>query len=163
MFRELRRSKQKLSKAESIEILKRGRTGVLGLIGDHDYPYTVPMNYVYDHEKIYLHSAKSGHKIDALKANNKLSFCVIDKDELVAEELTTYFRSVIVFGKGKLLTEKNELIKAGKIFGAKFHPDPDFVEKEIRQDLNALACIEINIDHISGKEAIELVQQREHS
>lgn len=62
MFREMRRKKQLLSYQESIEILKNGTAGVLALLGDDDYPYAVPISYVYDNSKIYFHGARSGHK-----------------------------------------------------------------------------------------------------
>ena len=75
---------------------------VLALLGDNDYPYAVPISYVYDDGKVYFHSAKSGHKIDAIQRTAKASFCVIDEDLVVPEEYTTYFRSVIAFGRIRL-------------------------------------------------------------
>ena len=101
IFREMRRKKQELSRQEIADILHKGTSGVLALLGDNDYPYAVPISYVYDDGKIYFHSAKSGHKIDAIQRTEKASFCVIDKDLVVPEEYTTYFRSVIAFGSRK--------------------------------------------------------------
>ena len=101
MFRKMRRHKQLLSKEECEKILYKATSGVLALEGDNNYPYTVPISYLYEDNKIYFHSAKSGHKIDSIKKNQKVSFCVIDQDKIVPEEYTTYFRSVIVFGKIK--------------------------------------------------------------
>ena len=103
MFREMRRKKQELSKEECIEILQTAKTAVLGVVGDNSYPYTVPINFVYADDKIYFHGAKSGHKIDAINKCNKVSLCVVDKDDIVEEELTTYFKSVILFGKARIL------------------------------------------------------------
>ena len=85
MFREMRRLKQLLSREIAIDILSRNTSGVLALSGDDDYPYAVPMSYVYADEKIFFHSAKSGHKIDAIRRNEKVSFCVIDQDQIVPE------------------------------------------------------------------------------
>lgn len=99
MFREMRRKRQLLSEKESIDVLARGTAGVLALLGDDDYPYAVPISYVYNDSKLYFHGAKTGHKIDAIKECSKASFCVIDQDNIVPEEYTTYFRSVIAFGK----------------------------------------------------------------
>ena len=65
----MRRKKQELSPQENADILYRGTSGVLALSGDEDYPYAVPMSYVYDGEKIYFHCAKSGHKLDAIQKN----------------------------------------------------------------------------------------------
>src|SRR5699024_12832989 len=103
-----RRKKQALSREDCADILKRGTSGVLALAGDQDYPYAVPISYVYDGEKLYFHCAKSGHKLDAINRNAKASFCVIDQDEIVPEEYTSYFRSVIVFGTMRILTDEDE-------------------------------------------------------
>ena len=105
MFREMRRFKQLLPQETAIEILNRNTSGTLALIGDNDYPYAVPISYVYIDGKLYFHSAKSGHKIDAIIKHEKASFCVIDQDHIVPEKYTTYFRSVIAFGKVHLVEE----------------------------------------------------------
>ena len=99
MFREMRRKKQKLTEKQCIDILKRAKTATLALHGDDEYPYSVPVNYVYLDGKIYFHGAKSGHKIDAIKNNSKVSISIIDQEDVIEEELTTYFRSIILFGR----------------------------------------------------------------
>ena len=79
-------------------VLSRGSHGVLALAGDEGYPYAVPISYVYEGGKLYFHCAKSGHKLDAIARCPKASFCVVDQDQVVPQEYTTYFRSVIAFG-----------------------------------------------------------------
>ena len=108
IFREIRQKKQELSRQEIADILHKGTSGVLALLGDNDYPYAVPISYVYDDGKIYFHGAKNGHKIDAIQRTAKASFCVIDKDLVVPEEYTTYFRSVIAFGKIRVIEDDRE-------------------------------------------------------
>ena len=142
MFREMRRKKQKLTEKQCIDILKRAKTATLALHGDDGYPYSVPVNYVYLDGKIYFHGAKSGHKIDAIKNNPKVSISIIDQEDVIEEELTTYFRSVILFGKARILQEDDEIA----------------VEKEIQREWKALCCVEIIIEHLTGKQAIELVK-----
>lgn len=112
MFREMRRKKQMLSVDECIEILNKGTSGVLALLGDHDYPYAIPISYVYCNSKLYFHGAKSGHKIDAISKCSKASFCVIDQDNIIPEEYTTYFRSVIAFGNIHIMENEIEIKKA---------------------------------------------------
>ncbi|AHM56044.1 pyridoxamine 5'-phosphate oxidase [Peptoclostridium acidaminophilum DSM 3953] len=99
MFREMRRKKQLLSPEDTIAVMDRCTNGVLACLGDEEYPYSVPLSYVYFNDKIYFHSAKAGHKIEAITKYPKVSFTVIDKDTVVGNEYTTYFRSVIAFGK----------------------------------------------------------------
>ena len=157
MFRKMRRAKQELSEDETIAILIKGKTGILGVLGDEGYPYTVPINYVYDDGKIYFHGSKHGHKYDAIKECSKVSFCVIEKDDVIKEELTTYYRSAIIFGKARILENDDDIFQAAEIFGLKYNDNKAFLDKEIKRELNALCCIEITIEHMTGKEAIGLI------
>lgn len=160
MERKMRRSRQELSEKESIEILKNGKVAVLAVAGDNDYPYAVPLNYVYDSGYIYLHSASEGHKIDSLKRNPKCSMCIIDKDDIIPEEFTSFFRSVIVFGEAELLTSEDDKIKALRLLCDKYSSKIDS-SSEIIKCLKAVLIIRIRIEKITGKEAIELVRKRE--
>ena len=80
MFREVARKKQSLSKEEMIQILRQEKRGVLSLHGENGYPYGLPINFYYNEENgcIYFHSGKSGHKVDAIAADNRACFCVYD-------------------------------------------------------------------------------------
>ncbi|MDE7020300.1 MAG: pyridoxamine 5'-phosphate oxidase family protein [Lachnospiraceae bacterium] len=159
MFREMRRSRQALSKEESIHILEKGTSGVLALSGDDGYPYAVPISYVYADSRLYFHSAKCGHKIDAILKCPKASFCVIEQDVVVPEKYTTFFRSVIAFGQIRILEESSEIRNAVEMQAVKYHPDDteEGRQKVIQQELNRLCMIELSIEQLSGKEAIELV------
>ncbi len=158
MFREMRRIKQKLSAEESALILKNNTNGVLAVHGDDGYPYAVPLSYVFDGACIYFHSAKKGHKIDAVEKNPKASFCVTAQDQIVPEEYTTYFKSVIVFGKVTEITDDTEKLHAIEKLALKYAPD-DTAEnrkKAIERDWKPLCMLKMEIEHISGKQAIEL-------
>lgn len=159
MFREIRRNKQVLSKEENITILKEGITGILAVSGDDNYPYTVPLNYVYYHNKLYFHWAKSGHKLDAITRNNKVSFCVIHEDNIVPEKYTTYFKSVIVFGKAHIIEDEKKMKEMIEILALKYHPSDtkENRETEINKYFQSFYMIEVDIEHISGKQAKELV------
>ena len=159
MFREMRRFKQQIPQQEAIAILEQGQTGILAVNGDDGYPYPVPVNYVYKDGKIYFHGARAGHKFDAMARDSKVSFCVIQKDDIVPEELTDYFRSVIAFGRVRLL-EGDELYQAAYNLSMKYYDNPEAVRAEIEGSLNRLACFEITIEHLTGKEAKELMAQR---
>ena len=160
MFRKMRRFKQQLPQEEAIKILEEGQTGVLAVLGDDDYPYAVPINYAYKDGKIYFHGAKEGHKQDALAKNPKVSLCVIAQDTLVKDELTTYFKSVIAFGQARILTDEEEIYKAAEILGLKYNDNLEKVTNEIKREWPALRCVEITVEHLTGKEAIELTRAR---
>ena len=158
VFREMRRKKQALSQQEIAQILQQETSGVLALIGDEVYPYAVPISYVYDGEKLYFHSAKRGHKLDAIQQNAKASFCVVAKDTVVPEEYTTYFQSVIVFGQIRLIQDERAKRAAIEKLAGKYAPEATTMEleQEINREWNPLCLLEMTIDHVTEKEAIEL-------
>jgi len=161
MFRQMLKIKQ-LLKAEDLKaVMDRCTAGTLACIGDEGYPYSVPLSYVYHNERIYFHSAKIGHKVDAIKNNPKVSFSVIDEDSIVSAEYTTYFRSAIAFGKARI-TEGDERIEGFKALVEKYSGDqPEEAKiKEIMGCSGAL-IIAIDVEHITGKEAIEYVRAKQ--
>ncbi|MDE6277647.1 MAG: pyridoxamine 5'-phosphate oxidase family protein [Muribaculaceae bacterium] len=113
------------------------------------------MNYVYDGRCIYLHSAAQVHKIDALRRNPRLSLCVVERADIVPDEFTTYFRSVIVFGRARFIEDTEEKVQALKKLAHKYCGDLD-ATAEIAKFLKVVAIIEISIDRITGKQSIEL-------
>lgn len=163
MFREMRRKRQALSKEEIAAVLSRGMSGVLALSGDDNYPYAVPISYVYDDDKIYFHCAKAGHKLDAIQRNAKASFCVIDQDQIIPEEYTTYFRSVIVFGQIEVITDEQDKRLAIEKLAIKYAPKDSTAnrEKAIDKEWAPLCTLKMSIDHMTGKEAIELVKKKQ--
>ena len=160
MFRTMRRIKNQINTEDAKKLLERERRGVLAVHGDNGYPFAIPVNYYYDvqAQKIYFHGAKSGHKIDAIKNNPKVSISIIDQEDVIEEELTTYFRSIILFGKAKILQDDDEIYQAVNALGLKYCDDEIAVEKEIQREWKALCCVEIIIEHLTGKQAIELVK-----
>lgn len=160
MFREMRRKRQVLPLTVCKEILDHNTSGVLSLTGDDGYPYGVPVSYVYDRKNaLYFHSAVTGHKIDAIRNDPRASFCVIDKDEVYPAEFTTYFRSVILFGRVMIIESEEEKLGCLKLLGKHYAPDvPDSaLDMEISKGFRHCLMLRFNIEHISGKEAIELV------
>lgn len=163
MFREMRRTRQLLDGAESMRILEEGTSGVLALLGDGEYPYAVPISYVCEGDKIYFHGAKSGHKIDAIKRHPKASFCVIGQDSVVPQKYTTRYASVIAFGKIRILEDEKEGIRAARLLAKKYHPLGTQKEwmQEIQKEWKALCMMELCVEHMTGKEGMELVEERE--
>ena len=161
MFRELRRKKQLLSEQVTLRVLEEGKTGIVGVLGDDGYPYTVPINYVLLEDKIYFHSAKKGHKVDAIAKEPKVSMTVVEKDDVVSREFTTYFRSIQLFGKAYVVEDEAERNVAFRALCEKFSgADLDRYEEIMSKEAAAAAIVRIDIEHITGKESMELVNQR---
>jgi nitroimidazol reductase NimA-like FMN-containing flavoprotein (pyridoxamine 5'-phosphate oxidase superfamily) len=160
MFREMRRGKQLLSMEDTVGVMERCTSGVLACLGDDGYPYAVPLSYVYFNGRIYFHSAKAGHKIDAITKNPKVSFSVIDEDKIVSEEYTTHFRSVIAFGKARVV-EGDEWFESFAALVEKYsgNQPEEAKNKEISKCTHA-HIIAIDIEHMTGKESIEFVNAK---
>lgn len=160
MFREMRRNKQLLSMEDTTAVMDRCTNGVMACLGDEDYPYAVPLSYVYFNGKIYFHSAKAGHKIDAIMKNPKVSFSVIDEDTIVSEKYTSYFRSVIAFGKARI-AEGDERMEAFRALVEKYSGDqPEEAKNREITGCTQAFVIAIDVEHITGKEAIEYVKAK---
>ncbi|OUQ81258.1 pyridoxamine 5'-phosphate oxidase family protein [Flavonifractor sp. An10] len=163
MFRELRRKRQALSRADCEAVLSRGTSGVLALAGDDGYPYAVPLSYLYEDGKLLFHCAKAGHKLDAVARCDKASFCVIDQDRVVPEEYTTYFRSVIAFGRIRVIGDDGERRSAVERLALKYHPGDTRENRNryIDKEWAPLCMLEMTVEHLSGKQATELLQAGE--
>ena len=161
-FRAMRRKRQTLSERECAEILERGSSGVLAVLGDGGYPYAVPLSYVYHGGSLYIHCAQSGHKLDAVRECDKVSFCVVDQDRVVPEQYTTWFRSVIVFGRASVMADGEAIRDAIERLAVKYAPDDSAENRDaaIRRELDALCMVKIEVEHMTGKAAIELVGKK---
>ena len=158
-FREMRRKRQQLTESESISILENATSGTLALLGDGGYPYAVPISFVYHEGKLFFHSALSGHKVDAISHCDKASFCVIDQDEVHGEQYTTYFRSVIAFGRIHIIEDEKERLAAARLLGNRYNPNQDeALQKEIDKGLHRMLVLRLEIEHLTGKKAIELTR-----
>ena len=144
MFRKMRRFKQELSQKECIEILKKEPRGVLSVQGEGGYPYGMPMTHWYNEKdgKIYFHGAKSGHKIDAIRNCDKVSFCV---------EWALNIRSVIVFGRLHIVEEPEKVVEICTNLCEKFTDDKAYAERELIHSGPAVLCLELEPEHITGK------------
>lgn len=152
MFREMKRITQILSEEDTNRIMMTASSGVLALTGDGGYTYAVPLSFAYEDSRIYFHCAKEGHKIDALNNNNKVSFCVIDKDEVIPEAFNTIYRSVIAFGRARILDDDRERMEALESLIRKYSPAYAAQgKKEIEKYWDKVCLVEIYVEHITGK------------
>lgn len=162
-MKEMRRKKQALNKEEMLHVLRHNTSGVLALSDGIDYPYALPISYVFDEDKLYFHCAKSGQKLAFIEKNQKTSFCIIDQDHIVPDEYTSYFRSVIVFGTMQIIEQGEERVKALYKLAEKYSPKRSHEQhrQEIDRFLDSVCILCLHIEHMTGKEAIELRQKRQ--
>lgn len=155
MFRSMRRIKQQLSDEECIKILNEEPRGILSVLGEDDYPYGLPLDFIYHDNKIIFHSAMEGHMYDSIKKHDKVSFCVLDRGKKVENEWYYVFNSVILFGKVKTVTDGKERLADIRLLGNRYFPSEDYTEDEIRKAFERVHVFELNIEHMTGKRVTE--------
>ena len=134
-------------------ILKNEKRGVLSVIGDDGYPYGMPLNHYYceDDGCLYFHSGRTGHKIDALRRWDKASFCAYDQGYRKEGEWALNIKSVIAFGRAKLLEDRARVHEVCGMLTRKFTDDPEYLEKELRVNGDRVQVVEITVEHMTGK------------
>ena len=153
MFRDIVRYKQKISDQECIDILKTELRGVLSVLGDDGYPYGLPINHYYNEDdgKIYFHSGKKGHKIDAINRCEKVSFCVYDSGYRKEGEWALNIRSVIVFGRVEIIEDREVIYDISRKLSRKFTDDEAYIEHEIGRSGPNTFMFALVPEHMTGK------------
>lgn len=161
MDKEMRRFKQQLTKEDSVKLLCSSTAGVLCLCGEDMQPYGVPLSHVYNNGKLYFHSALNGYKVDLIRQNNNVSFTVIAKNEIHLERFTTYYKSVIASGKIRIIENEEEKQNILEILGRRCNAnDSEGLSEEIKKGFTRCLALEMEIDSLTGKQAIELVNKK---
>ena len=153
MFRELARKKKQISTDECICLLRNEKRGVLSVLGDDDYPYGMPMNHFYNDDDgcLYFHCGKAGHRLDSLKSHEKVSYCVYDKGYCGKDEWALNIKSVIVFGKTKIIYDTDKIIDITAKLSHKFTQDEEYINEEIKKYAHNTLLIQLVPEHICGK------------
>lgn len=157
MFRKIRRVKNEISTEEAKKLLRTNKRAAFSVNGDDGYPYTVPIDFYYDEaeNRIYFHSAKAGHKIDSVKANDKVCFTTWNDGEKEDGDWAYYVSCCVVFGRAVLIEDRALTEEKIRTFALKYYPSAEEVEAEIQRDINGVQLVAIDIEHISGKRVHE--------
>ena len=144
-FRKVRKKQNEISREDCIALLKEEQRGVLSVMGLEGYPYGVPVDHYYDEEdgKLYIHGGLIGHRVEAVKANDKVSYTVLNQGYIPEGGWARIMRSVICFGRIEIK------------LCYKFTDDSEYIEAEIKKSLRGTLLMAMTIDHMSGKQIEE--------
>jgi len=153
MFREMVRKHLQLPERECLDVLRQEPRGVLSVLGDDGYPYGMPMDHWYNEEDghLYFHSGPMGHKVDALKNCDKVSYCVFDKGFVREGEWALNIRSVIVFGRMRVVEDRERAIELVRKLSYKYTDDETYIEGEIKKTGKIVLVYELIPEHMTGK------------
>lgn len=153
MNKEVRRSDREIKDIQECKrIIRNNNLGFLSTVSKDNTPYVVPLNYFYDGEFIYFHSAMEGHKVENIRHDPRVSFCVVGENEIVLEKFTTKYESVIAFGEAMIVDSYEEKISIlnnmmkylGKEVDVTQSYKPDYIKGKT-------LIIKIKIDRMTGK------------
>lgn len=153
MFRKMRLEANMITNEEAEEMLNKATNGVLAVDGDDGYPYAVPLSFAYKNGKLYFHgTSDNSHKIESIKKNPKVSFCVITQDEIIPKQFNTLYRSVIIFGKARVLTDAKEIEQGIMTIVKKYAGEyMDEGKAYMNAETGNFCVVEIDIEHMTGK------------
>lgn len=153
MFRELSRKNKQLPREVCIDLLKTETRGVLSVLGDEGYPYGTPMNHYYCEENgcIYFHCGRAGHRLDSLRQQNKVSFCVYDQGHRNQGEWALNVRSVVVFGRIEIIDDVDEVIRIVTPLCHKFTKDEAYIRDEMTRSAKGTLLLRLIPEHMCGK------------
>ncbi len=157
MFRELKRKNKQVPMEECVHLLKTEMRGILSVLGDNDYPYGAPMNFWYNEEdgSIYFHSGKVGHRLEALRKHNKVSFCIYDQGYRDEGDWALNITSVIVFGQMELIDDVDTVVEMATKLSYKYTQDEEFINSEIKKFARGTMLLKLVPEHICGKKVRE--------
>lgn len=150
----VRRQDRLLDVERAYELLAEGEVGYLALT-DGDKPYVVPLNYYTEAGVIYFHCAQTGRKLDILSKNPRFCFAVSAMDGIISGPLAcnygTSYRSVMAFGRARMVTEPEEKVRVLERLTARYAP-PGAVYEPVTDDrADQTAVVALDIEEMTAK------------
>jgi nitroimidazol reductase NimA-like FMN-containing flavoprotein (pyridoxamine 5'-phosphate oxidase superfamily) len=151
-MREMRRQDRKIEYKEAYQILKDGEYGILSMVTTDNSAYGIPFSYVIIDDSVYFHCALEGSKLDFIRKNNKVSFCVVGKTEVLPSKFSTKYESAIVLGEIYEVNDQNEKKKSLIELVVKYSPaHMESGEKYIDAALHQVNILRLDIKELTGK------------
>ncbi len=155
VFPDIRRKDRVLQDDLAMALLERGEYGFLAMNAVNGYGYGIPISYVLSGKSIYFHCAPVGFKLENIRQNNHVSFCVVGQTHVIPEQFTTAYESVLVFGRIVYDLPEEECHQALNLLVIKYSPHHvDISKKFIQKSFHRTNILRLDIDHLSGKHKI---------
>lgn len=161
----MRRTAYEMTSEQEIDqFLEEMSFGTLVMQGE-EWPYAVPINYVYHRKSVYLHGSKVGHKMEAIRAQGRVAFSVCREyalipsyfsDPLLACPATSYFKSVYIRGRAEIVEDAAEKADVLGALMRKLQPEGGYKPIDPADPLYAtrlqgVAVIRLAVDSLTAK------------
>jgi len=149
----IRRQDRILEEASAVALLKSGEYGVLSMVDKDSVAYGIPINYAWNSkESIYLHCALEGQKLQNMDLNNRVSFCVVGKTNVISNQFTTEYESIILECEASRNLSKDERMNALSLILDKYSPQDKVVGmKYAEKSFARTEIIKLEIKKWTGK------------
>ena len=151
MLHKMRREDRQLSCDACIKVIAENNMGILSLNSTEEYPYGVPLNYMYHEGAVYFHCAKEGRKLELISQNPKVCFAIVGKNEIIPGEFANNYKSVMIFGSIEIISGDKLKYKLLAQLGESFGCEPAMLDRYIMKYIDACHVLKLDIHHISGK------------
>lgn len=148
----IRRQNRLMDESRAMELLEDGEYGVLSMVGAQG-GYGVPISYAWDGDNsIYFHCAPQGEKLEYIKRNPNVSFTIVGHTQILPQQFTTEYESVIVRGVIQEIASNDLRMAALELILDKYSPDDKTRGMEYAQkSFDRTAILHMGIQSVSGK------------
>jgi hypothetical protein len=148
----IRRQDRLMAEEDALRLLRTGEYGTLS-VNTPEGGYGVPVNYVWDgSDKVYIHCALQGRKIDAIRKDNRVTLSIVGKTRIIPERFTTDRECVMLTATAHTGLTDEEKLAALMMLLRKYSPDVmERGEKYAHGSLGRVEIIRLDITEFSGK------------
>lgn len=161
---EMRRKDREMDEKFAYGVIDKVEFGTLATVNEDNTAYCIPISFARSENKIYMHSAFQGTKINNIKANNKVSMSFVgstnipfpDPESAIgikpSDVYTTEFESAIIKGTATFVEDEEEKKLALRLICEKYCPNNmQFFEEVVKSALKITCVIRIDIEDVKGK------------
>ena len=152
----MRRKEKQIQEQSVIEsIIAKAEVCYLAM-SNNDVPYVVPLNFGYQDNVLYFHSADEGKKLQLIKANPNVSFSMtIDSEIVKADKACNWgmiYKSVIGRGIASFIEDQKAKIRALDIIMNQYASEAWEYKPKM---LDKTVIVKIEIEELTGKQALD--------
>ena len=142
-----------LDEREAYCILAEGEYGFLSLVTPEGGPYGIPLNYVWLPEErcVFFHCAKSGRKLDCIRARPEVCFTVVGPARVIPERYNTRYESAVFTGTASIVTDPAEKREKLDLLARRFSPGDPRREEVVEKYLPAVCICKLAVRTASAK------------
>ena len=143
-----------LSEEDTLALLQEAEHGVLATVNQKGQPCTTALNHIYVDGVLYFHSGPRGEKLDNIRANTEVSYFITGIADVIYDQFTTAFSSVVVNGVMQVIDDPEEKLIALTSLVDRFSSEiipKDVIYDFIAKGVDCVEMLRLTPEHITGK------------